>query len=144
MRRSPIVGLFALGIGLCGCATPYQEIGLTGGVSATQIDETTLRISGRGNGFTDPATIQNYVLLKAAEETKRRGFDGFAILNNRDVTRVGSATFGSASAYANGNSVSAFGSSFSAPIVKPGEDALVKMFKGPKPPDAPSNVFDAA
>jgi hypothetical protein len=119
-------------------------MGVLGGVSAVQIDASTLRISGRGNGFTDPATIQNYVLLKAAEETKRRGFDLFVILNSSDTTRVGEATFGSASAFGGRGYAWGLGSSFSEPIVKPGEDALVKMVKGAKPPNAPANVFDAA
>ena len=119
-------------------------MGLLGGVTAVQIDANTLRISGRGNGYTDPATIQNYVLLKAAEETKRRGFDLFVILNSSDTTRVGEATFGSASAFGGRGYAWGLGSSFSEPIVKPGEDALVKMLKGAKPPNAPANVFDAA
>ena len=147
---------------LASCATPYQEIGLTGGVSATQIDETTLRISGRGNGFTEAATIQNYVLLKAAEETARRGYDLFLIVSASDASRIGSIvipgsatsyTTGSATAYGYGNFATARGSSTTQtyytpsqniPFVKPGQDAVVKMFRGVKPSDAPPNLFVAS
>lgn len=44
-----VVGLAAM---LASCATPYQEKGFAGGVSATQIDAQTIIISGIGNGFT--------------------------------------------------------------------------------------------
>src|SRR5215468_7671733 len=87
MKNRIICILAALTLGAC--ATPYQEIGLTGGVSAVQLDESTLRISGRGNAFTDAATIQNYVLLKAAEETSRRGYDMFMVISANDVSRAG-------------------------------------------------------
>lgn len=105
---------------IAGCATPYQEMGFRGGVSASQIDETTLRISGRGNAKTDAATIQNYVLLKAAEETTKRGYDLFLIVDSSDTSRAGtfvlpgqanSYTTGSAAVYGTGNHASVSGHS---------------------------------
>lgn len=133
----------ALAIGLLGCSTPYQEMGLTGGVSATQIDATTFRISGRGNGFTDPSTIQNYILLKAADVTLAAGYDVFVIGGEQDVTRTGSMSFGTANAYGNRNYASAYGTSTTMPVIKPGADIIIRVFKGPKPADAGPNVFDA-
>jgi hypothetical protein len=128
---------------LAGCSTPYQDMGLLGGVAATQIDSTTARISARGNGFTDPATIQNYVLLKAAEVTRANGFDVFVVVNSADATRHGEATFGSANVWGGRGYAFGIGSGFSEEIIKPGEDALIKMMVGPKPKNAPPNVFDA-
>ena len=59
-------------LGLTACATPYQGMGFTGGVSATRIDETTVEIYAAGNGFTNQETISHYVMRKAAEETRGR------------------------------------------------------------------------
>ncbi|HSZ74464.1 MAG TPA: hypothetical protein VK779_06575 [Rhizomicrobium sp.] len=158
----------ALGFAICttavlvSCATPYQSMGLRGGVSATQIDNDTLRISGRGNGFTDPATIQNYVLVKAAQETMARHFVSFEIVGDRDTSRGGavvlpgtatSYTTGNATAYGYGNTATAYGTSTTnttymppqaIPFVKPGEDVIVKMHADAKPAGAPPNWYNAS
>jgi hypothetical protein len=56
-----------------GCATKYQEMGFSGGVAAQQITADTFRIVARGNAYTGSTTVQDYVLLKAAETTKAAG-----------------------------------------------------------------------
>jgi hypothetical protein len=43
---------------LAACSTPYQEMGLMGGVSASQIDAMTIRFDARGNAFTDIGQIR--------------------------------------------------------------------------------------
>lgn len=143
------------------CSTPYQERGLFGGVSATQIDETTLRVTGRGNAYTDPATIQDYVLLKAAEETVAHGYDMFLIVDTQSSQKMGavmtpgtsrSVTTGSASAYGYGNYAYGVGSATTTTTHYPGQtflyskprtDIVVKMLKGAKPADAPAGLFVA-
>jgi len=160
MRATAYALVAALSV--AACATPYQPMGFGGGVSATQLDETTFRISGRGNAFTDAATIQNYVLLKAAEETASCGYDMFLIVSSADTSRSGtmvtpgqatSYTTGSATAFGSGNYATAVGSSTTQTYytpgqtfsyVKPGEDVIVKMFQGSIPPDAPPNLFVAS
>jgi hypothetical protein len=135
-----------LAFALCACTTPYGEMGLLGGVSATQIDANTLQIAARGNGYTGSDTIQRYVLLRAAEETAKRGFDLFLIVSSKDVTQ----TLYSVSS--SGNSVSSSthsvtmttSSGLAIPVPLPGEDVLVKMFKGEKPADAPPNLYKAS
>ncbi len=82
---------FAMLIGLmtlAACSTPYQEMGLLGGVSATQIDATTMRVSARGNAFTDVGQIKNYVLLKAAQETLGHGYSLFLVSDAEDASRT--------------------------------------------------------
>ena len=59
-----------VGLTLAGCGTKYQEMGFTGGVAAEQMSANVYRIKSRGNGYTSNSTIQDYVLLKAAETTK--------------------------------------------------------------------------
>jgi len=109
---------------LSGCATPYQETGFTGGVSASRIDGRTMLISSIGNSFTRPATIMEYALLRAAEETLKAGYGHFHIVDTTDTSTV-------------------FNFPNYGPMPKPGTDIMVRMFPGPKPVDSPYGVFDA-
>ena len=61
------LGFFVLLFVLSGCATPYQDMGLRGGVEAQRMTVDTYRIIARGNGYTGGTTIQDYTMLKAAE-----------------------------------------------------------------------------
>lgn len=81
MRASVV--LF-VGLVLAGCATRYQDMGPTGGVNAAPITNDLYRISARGNLYTDNGTIQDYVLLKAAETTVAAGRTHFAIVGKQD------------------------------------------------------------
>lgn len=142
-------------IALASCSTPYQEMGLLGGVSATQIDATTMRISSRGNGFSDIGRMKDYVLLKAAEETVKRGYDFFEVVGAENVSRtdhVAIPEFHSQPVLATGfgshGPVTVFGSvnyttERDEAINKPGEDILIHMFRGAKPADAAPNLFAA-
>jgi hypothetical protein len=88
MRRVGVVvsGLM-LAVALSGCATRYQEMGATGGVSAAQMTDDVWRITARGNLYTDAGTIQDYVLLKAAETTVAAGRTHFAIVGKHEEAR---------------------------------------------------------
>lgn len=156
-----LIAASLLSLSLSSCATPYQEMSFTGGVSATQIDANTLRISGRGNAFTDSTTIQDYVLVKAAEQTLALGYGSFEIINASNASRTGtvvvpgsatSYSTGTATAYGYGNTATAYGNSTTQtyytpptaiPYYKPGEDLLVKMHPGAKPSNAPANWYNA-
>lgn len=151
------IAAFLLMAGLTACSTPYQDMGLLGGVSATRIDTNTVQISGKGNAYTAAATIQQYVLLKAADETLADGYDFFVLVSASDASRSGafyvpgqttSYTTGNASIVGNNiygqtttHTYTTPGSTFA--FVKPGEDVIVKMYSGVKPADAPPNVYDA-
>lgn len=124
---------------LTACATPYQEMSFTGGVKATRIAADTAIITARGNAYTDPDTVQTYALRRAAEETLADGFDLFRIESDQDRTAVGSQSFGTASA----SRYAIIGTSFSMPIVKPGQTLVIRMTKGPKPQPTPDGLFDA-
>lgn len=133
------MALLCAAVCLSGCATPYQQMGFTGGVKATRITSDVALISARGNGFTDPDTIQTYALRRAAEETLNDGFDLFRIQTDEDRTTVGSQSFGSASR----GRYSIIGSSYSMPIVKAGQSLMIRMSKGPRPDPMPDGLFDA-
>lgn len=81
----------AVVMGLAGCATRYQEMGPTGGVTAAPITDDLWRISARGNLYTDAGTIQDFVLLKAAETTVAAGRTHFVIVGKHDAGRGGSS-----------------------------------------------------
>ena len=139
-------------LALAGCATPYQDMGLLGGVSAAQVDDATFRISGRGNAFTDPSQINDYVLLKAAEVTLAHGYDLFQIVGDADRTRnevLSIPTTQSAPVFGvtpGGQPVSGFASyqtTSTMAYTKPGEDIMVRMYRGAMPSPAPVNVYSA-
>lgn len=85
MRKPFAITSFLL---LTACSTPYQEMGLLGGVSAARIDEHTVQIRAQGNGWTDVAKIQTFVMLRSAEETVKAGYEGFQIVGAQDATNV--------------------------------------------------------
>jgi hypothetical protein len=81
------VALISVALSLVGCATRYQDMGFTGGVTAEQLTADTWRIIARGNGYTGSAQVQDFVLLKAAETTKAAGGRYFAIDASQDASR---------------------------------------------------------
>ena len=72
---------------IAACSTPYQEMGVTGGVTATKITETDYQIVSSVNGYTDRAVAEQYALLKAAETTYQAGYDHFIIVGQDKDTR---------------------------------------------------------
>lgn len=143
--------LSAAALSLAACATPYGEMGLMGGVDATPIAGGMYRISARGNAYTDPARIQDFVLLRAAETAIEAGYPYFRIQGATDRSREGSFTtpgtsmttssaFGSATTYGNTTTGSAWGSSSTTynlgqtfNFVRPGQDVLIQMLSEPEP-----------
>lgn len=111
---------------LSGCATTYSEMGAMGGVMAAPVTNDVYRISARGNGYTDATTIQDYVLLKAAETTIAAGKTHFEVINNRDATS--NVTQQTAGTFGRGlfGGV-AYNPGFTYEIVKPGEDLMIRV-----------------
>lgn len=111
---------------LAGCSTTYSEMGAMGGVMAAPVTNDVYRISARGNGYTDSTTIQDYVLLKAAETTIGAGKSHFEIINNKDATS--SVTQQTAGTFGRGlfGGIS-YSPGFNYDIVKPGEDLMIRV-----------------
>jgi hypothetical protein len=127
MKLSGIAAVFAAALSVCACATPYGA----SDISASQVDPATLQIISRPNAHTASETIQRYVLMRAAEETSRRGFDLFLMLPSPEAEVLGKATAESSS---HATTISSG---------KGGEKVLVMMFRGERPSNAPANLYRA-
>ncbi len=85
-----------LALTACGHPTPYSEAveGGVNGYSSQQIETNRHRISFAGNIMTHKATVENYLLFRAAEVTLENGADYFVLVENeteRVTTRIGGA-----------------------------------------------------
>jgi hypothetical protein len=73
----------ALGGGLSACetATPYQPLAAgtaqSGGYSEIKLEDDRWRVTFKGNTLTSRATVETYLLHRAAELTVGQGFDWF-------------------------------------------------------------------
>jgi hypothetical protein len=66
----------------CATATPYQAAqneSARNGYSETQIESDRVRVSFDGNSLTKRETVETYLLYRAAELTKEKGFDYFTL-----------------------------------------------------------------
>jgi hypothetical protein len=121
---------------LAGCATEYQQEGMTGGYKHTMITPSRALVSFSGNGYTSEERVAQYVMLAAAELTYDKGYGHFAIVGDEDAGRRDSGFATSCTMYG------CYGNAYA--IEKPKDILTIEMFAGPKPADAPSNVFNAA
>jgi hypothetical protein len=140
-----LVVLVVAGMTLLGCATKYQEMGFTGGVSAQQITADTWRIIARGNAYTGGTQIQDYVLLKAAETTKSVGGTHFIIGSSQDASSQGAiVTPGTAhTTYGGGVAFTTFNPGSVHSYVKPGQDAYVRVMNVPAGSRPPAGALSA-
>lgn len=137
--------LAAVALALSGCATKYQDMGVTGGVAAQQMTANTYRIMARGNGYTSGTTVQDYMMLKAAETTKVAGGSHFVVITAADassqnfVTTPGSAqtTLVGRTAYTTYNPAMVHS------IMKPGQDAYIRVITVPKGSSPPPGSISA-
>jgi hypothetical protein len=141
MRVFSVIAIIAIS----GCATKYQEMGFTGGVSAQAITGDTFRIVSRGNNYTDRTKIQDYALLKAAETAKAAGHGNFSIIGENDATQTSiGRTQGMAHTTLIGNSaITTYTPGSSYAIIKPGQDLYVRVFTLKKEDAIPPGTFSA-
>ncbi|UVC07229.1 hypothetical protein IHQ71_18660 [Rhizobium sp. TH2] len=145
MRISLLAAALA---GLCilaSCQTPYQDGGFAGGVTASAITNDTFRISARGNGYTAANTIQDYVLLKAAETTLASGGTHFVVLTSADATQnMTGQTPGYMQTNVIGNTAySTYTPGVTYNVVKPGQDTIIKIINVPTGISPPMGAFPA-
>jgi len=141
-RLLPVVGSIVIA-SLASCATPYGSIGLLGGVDATPITSDSEMIVAQGNGFTESSRVQQFVLLKSAQDCLARGFAKFAFVSSQDTSKS-SAIIVPGQTYSN-TTITGFGNTATAnttscttpgsvtPIFKPGATVIVKFFKADDP-----------
>ncbi len=87
LRSMAVAAILAGGLGLAGCetATPYQPLtkgsSVAGGFTDQQLDADHFRVTFQGNSLTDRATVETYLLYRAAELTVNQGFDWFEMVD---------------------------------------------------------------
>lgn len=138
--------LAAIGIlAVSACATAYQPQGWSGGFSEIPLAADAYQVSVNGNGYTSSSRVNEMGLLRGAELAATNGYNYFVVLNLDQYERQSSFTtpgtsttntYGTATAYGSGNSVSAYGSSTSNTtynpgqtynVIKPGVDMVVRF-----------------
>jgi hypothetical protein len=132
-------GLVAAALALGGCATPYRNMGVFGGVKAVQIASDMAQVTARGSIGTDPDRIVRYVLRKAAETTLAAGYDHFWVVSEDDRSR----TFQGFAGYTAATFQGLPSAGLSLPFVRPGETVLIRMSRGAAAGQSASTVFDA-
>ncbi len=135
------VVVLCVGLMLAGCATRYQEMGATGGVNAAQMTDDLWRISVRGNLYTDETTIQDYVLLKAAETTVGAGRTHFAIVGKHDAGHGRSAGLYTMQALGASQEQAGFGLLHHRK--NPGEDLMIRILPADAPAQDKAEAIDA-
>jgi len=89
LRVGRIALLGLLLIGACGKPTAYAPLGPNGGYAEQQLEDERFRVIFTGNELTPRTTVEDYLLLRAAEVTLAEGFDYFRIVN-RDTEKIDS------------------------------------------------------
>ncbi|SIQ75838.1 hypothetical protein [Bosea sp. TND4EK4] len=141
-----LVMVAALSVALASCATKYGEMGYAGGVKAEQVTSDIWRVVARGNGYTASSRVQDFVLLKSAELTLAQGGTHFVIAGSQDQASVGIITTpGTSTVNRIGNSAFITTSpGYSETVVKPGQDAYVRIIKVGLGQQPPPGAFSAA
>jgi hypothetical protein len=85
-RLGAVGGLILLALSGCASPTPYQPSDGSFGFSEQQIEGNRYRVSFAGNSVTPRATVENYLLYRAAELTVQNGYDYFK-LADQDTER---------------------------------------------------------
>jgi hypothetical protein len=130
---------------LAACSTPYQEMGFDGGVSAVQMTDTTFRVSARGNGFTSPTAVQDFVMLKAAETAQQHGANYFEVISAADATRNTTIVTGGASrtTFVGNTAMTTYTPPTATNVVKPGQDAYIRIYRIAQGEQAPAGAISA-
>lgn len=125
MASARMAGLMMAAAMLAGCATPYQDMGMRGGVAAAPITDDLWRITARGNLHTGAETIQDHVLLKAAETTLAAGRSHFVIVGKSSSSTHVGGLYGGLT-LGTGSEQSGYGL-FSANRREIGEDLMIRL-----------------
>jgi hypothetical protein len=121
--------ILLIALSLSACATKYQPMGFAGGVAAQQMTSDTYRIVSRGNGYTANTMVQDYMMLKAAETTKKAGGTHFRIITASDASRTDTITTASTShtSFVGSTAYTTYQPGMTQNIFKPGQDAYIRV-----------------
>ena len=158
LAKIPVAAAAAFLLAACTSVTPYQP-SIKGGAGYTDqaLDSGRFRITFEGNSSTDLATVENYVLYRAAEVTLSNGYDYFIVLDsNTDAMRrfvttgtgFSNGRFGRGRFFYGRGFHSRFGGGFGTSTATTRErksytvGAIIEARRGDKPADAP-DAYDA-
>ena len=88
-KMKTTTALILVALLLHGCATPYQQTGLTGGFSETQLDENVWTVTFKGNGYTSRERATDFNLLRCAEICLENGYRYFMIVEGKEYSKEG-------------------------------------------------------
>ena len=130
----------ALGLAACGTPTPYQPSINGYGYAEQALEENRYRVTFSGNSLTPRATVENYLLYRAAEVTLARGYDYFVVVGKeteRTTTYFSTLHGVRSGAFHHGDrhGYGVIGSSTSYPSSDYVAFANIVMRKGEKSPD---------
>ncbi len=136
---------------LAGCASPtaYAPVADRYGYAEQQLEDNRYRVTFSGNTVTERETVENYLLYRAAELTRARGYDYFE-LTERDTDKstrflTNYTTTGGFLSRRDRFGFSAspgFVSGTSRPITEYEATATILLFRGNKPEDK-AQAYDA-
>ncbi len=72
-----------MAVTVCGCATSYQQHGLTGGYSETKLSNSSYVVSFNGNGYASKDRVWYFWIYRCAELTSQQGYKLFTLRQNR-------------------------------------------------------------
>nr|WP_231568063.1 hypothetical protein [Sphingobium herbicidovorans] len=82
-RGWTLAGACMLALTACTTATPYQPLSqgrtASGGYYDEQVEANRFRVTFAGNSMTSRDTVERYLLYRAAELTRQRGYDWFVM-----------------------------------------------------------------
>lgn len=144
MNRLWILPLL-LALAACATQTPYQPARQGVGYSEQRLESNRFRVSYAGNARTPRSAVENYLLYRSAELTLQHGYDYFVLSDQSTLVETryqyslsGWGGFGPYYWYPR----AALGVNTAYPETEFQAEALVLMFKGPKPADD-RKAFDA-
>ncbi len=143
-----LTGAALVAFAVAACATPptpYQPVNKRGfGFDSVKLEDGKYRVSFQGNTRTDLATVENYILLRAAELAIADGFGHFVILDENETGlstfRSNGTTFGNGGFGRFGGFRGGFGGGFATTSSTTRErtsyevDVIVQAFEGEKDP----------
>jgi hypothetical protein len=137
--------LLLLAFLLTGCATKYQDMGLTGGVSVEPVMTDVYRIVARGNAYTSLDRVQDFALMKAAETTLAAGGNYFVILDASNRTRVDVAQMPSTAqtSVIGHTALTTYSPGATYNFVKPGEAVMIRVVRLQPNETPPAGAFPA-
>jgi hypothetical protein len=89
--------VLVLALALSACATPYQERGVLGGFTDSQLGPRIWRVSFLGNGVRTVDEVKDMVLLRSAELVKTAGYNAFVVRQSTDQSMVSGVSVGGVS-----------------------------------------------